>query len=113
MLKTITTCALGIMLIASSARADDKPAQLTDRQKIVHVLNRLGFGARPGDVERVEKIGLDAYIRQQLAPEKIDDAAAVKAVEHLDTLSMSSKHLNEAYFADIRRFLNSQAAQDN
>lgn len=41
--------------IPGVARAADDP--LTDRQKIVHALNRLGYGPRPGDVERVEKMG--------------------------------------------------------
>jgi len=58
--------------------------ELTEQQKIVHVLNRLGFGPRPGDVERVRKIGIDAYIQQQLHPETIDDSAVDKALEPLD-----------------------------
>ena len=33
-----------------------------DDRTIVHVLNRAGFGARPGDIERVRGIGLQAYI---------------------------------------------------
>ncbi|HEY0084015.1 MAG TPA: hypothetical protein VGB61_14655, partial [Pyrinomonadaceae bacterium] len=32
--------------------AATKTARLSDEQRILHVLNRLGFGARPGDVER-------------------------------------------------------------
>ncbi|HWN92217.1 MAG TPA: hypothetical protein VNQ15_12425, partial [Verrucomicrobiae bacterium] len=31
---------------------------LTEEQRIVHVLNRLGYGPRPGDVERVRQMGL-------------------------------------------------------
>ncbi|HEV7798648.1 MAG TPA: DUF1800 family protein, partial [Pyrinomonadaceae bacterium] len=46
-------------------------ASLTEDQRILHVLNRLGFGARPGDVARVKAMGLDNYINQQLNPEKI------------------------------------------
>src|SRR5437899_8415870 len=52
-----------------------KAATLTEDQRILHVLNRLGFGARPGDVERVRAMGVDNYISQQLYPEKIDDSA--------------------------------------
>ena len=47
---------------------------LSQDQKILHVLNRLGFGARPGDVERVKQTGLDKYIEQQLNPASIPDA---------------------------------------
>ena len=39
--------------------------QLTEEQHIMHVLNRLGFGVRPGDVERVKAIGLEGYINQR------------------------------------------------
>ena len=34
----------------------------------VHVLNRLGFGPRPGDIDRVAGMGVRAYIDQQLDP---------------------------------------------
>src|SRR5688572_31722907 len=39
--------------------------KVTDDQRILHVLNRLGFGARPGDVERVKAVGLDNYIKDR------------------------------------------------
>ena len=73
---------MAVLAVAPLTIKADPPAAsaLTSRQKAVHVLNRLGFGPRPGDVERVEKMGIDAYIRQQLAPQTIDDAIAEKAV---------------------------------
>ena len=40
-------------------------------QTIVHVLNRIAFGPRPGDVERVQALGLQRYIDEQLHPERI------------------------------------------
>src|SRR6266513_1010566 len=58
------------------APASKSAAKLSDDQRILHVLNRLGFGARPGDVERVKAMGIDDYIAQQLFPEKIDDSAS-------------------------------------
>jgi uncharacterized protein (DUF1800 family) len=95
--------------LPQTAKANPPAADaLTARQKAAHVLNRLGYGPRPGDVERVEEMGVEAYIRAQLAPEKIDDAAAEKAVAKLDTVKMQSSHLMEEYFADIRRFLAQQ-----
>ncbi|HVQ55719.1 MAG TPA: DUF1800 family protein, partial [Pyrinomonadaceae bacterium] len=45
--------------------------KLTEEQKIAHVLNRLGFGARPGDIEKVKAFGLQKYIDQQLSPSSI------------------------------------------
>jgi uncharacterized protein (DUF1800 family) len=75
--------------------ADEEP--LTDRQKIIHVLNRLGYGPRPGDVERVEKMGLQAYIRQQLHPESIDDSALRSELARFDILTMSESELFEDF----------------
>jgi hypothetical protein len=37
------------------------PSSLTEEQQILHVLNRLGYGPRPGDVERVRRMRLAAY----------------------------------------------------
>ena len=74
-----------------------EPRKLSEEQRIVHVLNRLGFGAKPGDVERVRAVGLDAYINQQLNPEKIDDAIADNKVKDLVALKMSTAELYEKY----------------
>jgi uncharacterized protein (DUF1800 family) len=74
-----------------------KTTRLTDEQRIVHVLNRLGFGARPGDVERVKAMGLENYINQQLAPEKIADTVAENKVNELSALTMSTAELYEKY----------------
>jgi len=70
---------------------------LTEDQKILHVLNRLGFGARPGDVERVKSIGIDKYIEQQLNPNSIADRTAEAKVKNLDVLKMSNEELFAKY----------------
>ncbi len=46
----------------------------TDDRTVTHVLNRLAFGPRPGDVERVKAIGIERYVDQQLRPDRISDA---------------------------------------
>jgi uncharacterized protein (DUF1800 family) len=48
-------------------------AALTTPQYAEHALNRLAFGPRPGEVERVAKMGVDRWIEQQLHPESITD----------------------------------------
>jgi len=70
---------------------------LTEEQKILHVLNRLGFGARKGDVERVKSIGINKYIEQQLNPAAMDDTVAEAKVKHLDVLKMSNEELFAKY----------------
>jgi len=69
----------------SSAASAVQPA--ADRQ-ILHALNRLTYGARPGDFERVRAIGLSAWIARQLRPRTIDDSATERALAELTTLRM-------------------------
>ncbi len=79
------------------AQKRSKPKGVSDEQRIVHVLNRLGFGARPGDVERVKAMGLETYINQQLNPEKIADTVAENKVKDLGVLNMTTADLYEKY----------------
>ena len=47
---------------------------------------------------------MEAYIHQQLHPETIEDGATEKAVAGYDTLTMTSAHLMDQMYADIRNF---------
>src|SRR5688572_16322614 len=88
---------LSIVTTQSIVSFAKKTPTLSEEQRIVHVLNRLGFGARPGDVERVKAIGLENYINQQLSPEKIADTLAENKVKDLSVLTMTSAELYEKY----------------
>jgi uncharacterized protein (DUF1800 family) len=92
-----STFAAGINGQSMKMPASKSAAKLSQDQRILHVLNRLGFGARPGDLERVKAMGIDAYIAQQLWPEKIDDAASEAKLQNLGTLRMSTAELYEKY----------------
>src|SRR5581483_11350728 len=63
----------------------------------VHALNRLTFGPRPGDVDRVVSMGVDKWIEQQLHPEKIEDSALDARLSSLRTLRMSTRELVESF----------------
>jgi hypothetical protein len=77
---------------------NDPPAKgLTEDQKILQVLNRLGYGARPGDIERVKAIGLDKYIEQQLNASSINDSAAEARVKGLDVFDLTTAELFAKY----------------
>jgi uncharacterized protein (DUF1800 family) len=54
--------------------AKSKAAALNADEAAAHVLNRLTFGPRPGDLERVKAIGIKKWIDQQLNPDRIDDS---------------------------------------
>ena len=75
--------------------APSEPREQTADQQVQHVLNRLGFGPRPGDVARVRAMGVDAWIALQLAPERLDD----RATESLVASAF------ETYHADTRELV--------
>jgi len=85
----VLTLALFVSVAATGHQEDEKT--------IVHVLNRIGFGPRPGDVEKVRAIGIQRYIDQQLHPERIPDAAMTARLAGLTTIGMSSREIAEKY----------------
>src|ERR1043165_5810347 len=92
------TTAAGIIWAASvAARAQRESAVPSnpDSRTIEHVLNRLGFGPRPGDVDRVRQMGLATYIDQQLSPDRVPDTELTARLAAFQTLSMSTRDLNE------------------
>ena len=70
---------------------------LSEEQRVLHALNRLGYGPRPGDVERVRRTGLAAYIEQQLSPSRIADPAADQALTGYPVLDQSAAQLVRDY----------------
>jgi uncharacterized protein (DUF1800 family) len=95
----------GAIKLASSERLMPPPlaatkgraARLSDDQKILHVLNRLTFGPRPGDVARIKQVGIDRFVEEQLHPETIDDSDVEKRLEALPTQRMTSSELYQFY----------------
>lgn len=79
-------------------RAEPNAAKsMTEEQKILHVLNRLGFGARPGDVGKVKAIGLQKYIDQQIEGVTLNDSVAEAKVKYLDVFNMTTAELFAKY----------------
>ena len=68
-----------------------------DDKTILHVLNRIGFGPRPGDVERVKALGLQRYIDEQLRPERIADPNMPARLGALATLGLSNREIADTY----------------
>ncbi len=74
------------------------PGELSDREAAVHVLTRLGYGARPGDVDRVLEMGIAAYIEAQLHPETLPENPDLEGrLAGYPTLAMSSREILEKY----------------
>ncbi len=71
--------------------------ELSPDEAILHALNRLAYGPRPGDFERVRQMGLAKWIEQQLNPSSIDDKALEARLENYPTLRMSTAKLIDEY----------------
>jgi uncharacterized protein (DUF1800 family) len=85
---TATPTATSLSLPVSSLPAD---------RQIRHALDRLGYGPRPGDVERVRTMGLAAYIEWQLSPRRIDDPAIEPALAAYSVLDRGAAQLVQEY----------------
>lgn len=79
------------------ARKKDPAPQASERQRAVQALNRLTFGARPGDVDRVISLGVNKWIDQQLHPESINDDTLDARLAPFRTLRMTARELVENF----------------
>jgi uncharacterized protein (DUF1800 family) len=93
---------------ATTTASDKKPKQdpalkglpvteLSADEAILHALNRLAYGPRPGDMDRIKQMGLAKWIDQQLNPKSIDDSAVEARLEIYPTLKMSTSKLLAEY----------------
>jgi uncharacterized protein (DUF1800 family) len=114
-------CVQGDLPVAAAANSsENKPKQqdavlkglpvteLSVDEAVLHALNRLGYGPRPGDVERVKQMGLTKWIELQLNPKSIDDSAVEARLNIYPTLKMSNSQLMAEY-----PNLKQQAAKQN
>lgn len=91
----LASCTLG------QARAAEPVAgtlPLSQPERALHVLNRLGYGPRPGDLEQVERMGVKRYIDLQLHPERIPLPEDLQArLAALPALQMTATQLFDDY----------------
>ncbi len=103
MRPSVSTC-LGLILLAACAsssapRRDSAAAPMTgvrdadfpspDSAAVVHLLNRLAFGPRPGDIARVQRMGMAAWVEQQLAPTRTADPVEAEVRRAYETAFLS------------------------
>src|SRR5262245_41215382 len=100
LLATTFASAVAVAVLSGSLQPTPVAAAAAvpnDSRTIVHVLSRLGFGPRAGDVEKVRAMGVQAYIDQQLYPERLPDAAMAPRLDGYSTLALSSREIAEQY----------------
>src|ERR1043165_6570813 len=96
MKRSFALLACALLLAAS-------PAKLRERPRALHALNRLGFGPRPGDVEKVMNVGVDKWIDQQLHPERIADNAVAARLQNFPTLQLSDSAIVQKYYLPLQQ----------
>jgi hypothetical protein len=68
--------------------------KISKDEQVLHALDRLTFGPRPGDLERVRKIGLKKWIDLQLHPERIkENPELARRLEPLESLRMTQSEV--------------------
>jgi uncharacterized protein (DUF1800 family) len=70
---------------------------LTQQQRVLHALNRLTFGPRPGDEAAVTRMGLDAWFQRQLHPDTIDDSALDQRLDAFPAMRLSEEDLIQRF----------------
>jgi uncharacterized protein (DUF1800 family) len=96
---------------AENRRLFGRPIPKQDR--IQHALNRLSFGSKAGDADRVQALGLKKWIELQLHPERIPENPVLTAkLQPLDSLLMTTRELVTNYPEPqmIRRMLDGRLA---
>src|ERR1700691_493321 len=91
-----------VMLLAAASpgwHSKRAPAvqPLTEEEKAEHALNRLTFGPRPGDLERIQAIGVKKWIEMQLNPEQIDDSLLEARLQSFPAMHLSQQDLIQAF----------------
>ena len=104
-LRAISLCCLMLMCIEDFALGQTRPtrssspksASLTEEQRALQALNRLTFGPRPGDLQKVMAVGVDDWIEQQLHPQEINNPALDARLGPYRTLRMQTRDLVQTF----------------
>jgi len=89
----IALSACGAQTPRTAPARSQMPGDLLPDEQVQQVLNRLTFGARPGDAEKVRTLGIESWIDQQLHPERIDDAKTTQLVARYSILSTPTSNI--------------------
>ncbi len=73
-----------------------RAAGLTERQAAAHLLSRFTYGAEPGQVDAVARMGLENWFAQQLAAQVPDDSLE-QVLGGYDALELNNQEVAETY----------------
>ena len=106
-IRAVVACALCVLmvdqpLLAAAANGPKRGptaggSQMKGEGRVLHALNRLTFGPRPGDVAAVQAMGLSTWFDMQLNPSKIDDSALEARLAMYPAMQMPQSELMARY----------------
>ena len=104
LLRALLACLpLGFVSVSAPLLlASEAPPAPGELAKAAHALNRLGYGPRPGEIERVAAGGVEAWMRAQLVPSTLPDPVADAELAKLERLRLPAEELVAAYQREIR-----------
>jgi uncharacterized protein (DUF1800 family) len=102
MKRLVLTIAAAAFLVTSTSYLGSSVGpfdqRLSQDRQIIHALNRLTFGPRPGDIDEVRRLGLAKWIELQLHPEQIPQNPGMDAkLKPLETLRMDLPEIVKEY----------------
>jgi uncharacterized protein (DUF1800 family) len=99
----IAIIAVATLQLPLSPAVEGRSSVPSEARSVTHALNRLAFGPRPGDVERVSQMGLGTWIDEQLSPARRTDDRLAARLARLTTLTLDSAAIATEYFQPARR----------
>jgi uncharacterized protein (DUF1800 family) len=102
--------------VIATARPDAAAPAAGDERTMLHVLNRVTFGATSADLAHVKQVGLQRYIEEQLHPERMADDAVEKRLAGFETLRLNLQDIAERFeipAMQAQQQRRAQAASDN
>lgn len=119
--RTIASLLMALLSLPVVGSAERRPAPtktsdslpLQGDEKLLQVLDRFTYGPRPGDLERLRAMGIQAWLKQQLAPNTIDDTALEKKLANYPAMKLPLPQLLAMYPTPnvLRKVMNGQQAQ--
>ena len=105
------------MLASQLPRAFAASTGLSDEERALHALNRLGFGPRPADAQAIADMGarawLDQFLAQQLNPQSLAlPVALTDSLQAMDTLALDQGQLY-ARFREAQKLSREAKAEGN
>jgi uncharacterized protein (DUF1800 family) len=78
-----------------------------EERRAAHLLKRLAYGPRPGDIDRVAEKRAEDFIEEQLHPESLGDSKAYWLTRRIETIHMKAPDIYElpaeTAIGDLRR----------